>query len=107
MIFLPPQVRLPPVSLNQSLGAPEWLSQLSTQLLVSAQVMISWFAGSSPMSGSAAGSTEPSWDSLSLFPLSLTLHCSVSLKTNKLKIYKCLITWALGIVYEMREVHGN
>ena len=35
------------------LGAPEWLSWLTGQLLVSAQVTISWFVGSSPTSGSA------------------------------------------------------
>ena len=29
-----------------------WLSRLSSQLLISAQVLISWFMGSSPMTGS-------------------------------------------------------
>ena len=33
-------------------GAPGWLSGLSNRLLVSAQVMISLFVGSSPVSGS-------------------------------------------------------
>ena len=33
-------------------GAPGWLSWLSVRLLFSAQVMISWFTGSSPASGS-------------------------------------------------------
>ena len=31
---------------------PRWLSQLSVRLLVSAQVMISWFGSWSPTSGS-------------------------------------------------------
>ena len=39
-------------------GAPGWLSQLSLQLLISAQVMIAAFMGSSPTSGSAL-SMEP------------------------------------------------
>ena len=33
-------------------AAPGWLSWLSIQLLTSAQVMISWFMGLSPVSGS-------------------------------------------------------
>ena len=36
-----------------SVGAPGWLSQLSVQLLVSTQVMISWFVSSNPALGSA------------------------------------------------------
>ena len=48
-------------------GAPGWLSWLSVLLLVSAQVTISWFVGSSPALGSAL-SMEPAWDSLSPFP---------------------------------------
>ena len=35
------------------LGAPGWLSCLNIQLLISAQVVISWFMGSSPAPGSA------------------------------------------------------
>ena len=35
------------------LGEPGWLSRLSVQLLISAQVTISRFVGSSPVSGSA------------------------------------------------------
>ena len=35
-----------------ALGAPGWLSRLSVQLFVSAQVMISQFVRSSPESGS-------------------------------------------------------
>ena len=34
------------------MGAPRWLSQLSVQLLVLAQVMISQFMSLSPVSGS-------------------------------------------------------
>ena len=36
---------------NANLGAPGWLSQLSTRLLMSTQVMISWLVGLSPVSG--------------------------------------------------------
>ena len=35
------------------LGAPKWLSRLSIQLLILAQVMVTQFMGSSPESGSA------------------------------------------------------
>ena len=34
-------------------GAPGWLSQLTSRLLISAQVMISWLVGSSPELGPA------------------------------------------------------
>ena len=47
-------------------GAPGWLSWLSIQLLISARVMVSWFMGSRPESGSAL--TEIAWDSLSPSP---------------------------------------
>ena len=49
------------------MGGPGWLSQLSVQLLVSAQVMISQFVGSSPTSGPVliAESLEPASDSVS------------------------------------------
>ena len=60
---------------------PMWLQGLSIQLLISAQVMISPFVVSSPMSGSA----EPAWEisvSLSLCPFP-TLSLSLSLKINK------------------------
>ena len=65
-------------------GAPGWLSWLSVQLLVSAQVMISWFHEFEPHTGLCTASTEPAWDSLSL-PFSLRLPHSlfVSLKINK------------------------
>ena len=47
---------------------PGWLTWLSVQLLVSAQVMISQVSEFEPHVGLCAGSTEPGWDSL---PLSL------------------------------------
>ena len=50
-----------------STGAPGWLSRLSTQLLISAQVMISRFMSLSPV-GLYADSTGPAWDSLSAPP---------------------------------------
>ena len=37
---------------NKVGGAPGWRSQLSIQLLISAQVMVSWLMGSSPALGS-------------------------------------------------------
>ena len=70
------------------LGAPGWLSRLSAQLLVSAQVMISRFMRSSPTSVS----TESAWDSLSLsVPPRLVLsHClSKWIKKLKKKEIKC------------------
>ena len=62
-------------------GAPGRLSPLSIRLLISAQVVISRFVGSSPTS-------EPAKDPLSLFlSLSLSLplpcSCSLSLPQNK------------------------
>ena len=56
-------------------GAPGWLSPLSVQLLVSAQVMISRFQEFEPHIRLYADSVEPAWDSFSL-PLSLHLLCS-------------------------------
>ena len=65
------------------IGAPGCLSQLSIQLLILTQVMISCFHGFEPCIGLYNGSVEPAWDSLSL-PLSLCpspIHAvSVSLK---------------------------
>ena len=43
----------PPVLEGRSQGAPRWLSPLSVQLLISAQIIISQFASLSPVSGSA------------------------------------------------------
>ena len=63
-----------------------WVAQsLSIGLLISAQVVISGFTGSSPMLGSA-DSVAPAWDSLSL-PFSLSLPCLLflSLEINRLK----------------------
>ena len=73
---------------QRSPGAPEWLSWLSARLLVSVQVMISWFMSSSP----ALGSVLTAWSllgflslppSLSAPPLDCTI--SLSLKRNKHK----------------------
>ena len=65
-------------------GAPGWLSQLSVQLLVSIQGMISWFCESEPRFGLCAGSAKPAWDSLSpcLYAPPPTQAVSVSLKIN-------------------------
>ena len=47
------KVSAPPLKINENVGVPGWLSGLNIQLLISAQVMISWFMGLSPTSGSA------------------------------------------------------
>ena len=65
---------------NPSVGAPGWLSQLSVQLLVSAQVMISRFREFEPHITFCTDSVESAWDSLSL---SLSLSLSFALKINK------------------------
>ena len=77
---------------NLVCGAPGWLSWLNIRLLVLAQVMISVFVGSSPVSGSVLtvrnllGILSPS---LCLCPspaLSVSLSLSLSLsQINKLK----------------------
>ena len=67
-------------------GAPGWLSQLSVQLSISAQVMISRFVGLSPTSGpvliapSLLGILSPSLSVPPLLTLSLSLSPS---KINK------------------------
>ena len=80
------------------LGAPGWLSWLSIELWISAQVMISWFVGSSP----ASGCSLTVWSlvgilslllSLPLPPclsLSLSLYLKINNKTNFKKIKKDL-----------------
>ena len=45
--------------IKRHLGAPGWLSGFSLWLLVAAQVMMSWFMGSSPASGSALPAQSP------------------------------------------------
>ena len=50
-------------------GAPGWLSQLRVQLVISAQVMISRFMGSSPTLGSAL----TVWSLLGILSFSLPL----------------------------------
>ena len=73
--------------LKKILGVPGWLSWLSIWLLISAQVMISWFVSSSPKTGSALtvqsllGILSPSLSAPLLLVLSL-MH-SPSLKINK------------------------
>ena len=68
-------------------GVLGWLSQLSIQLLVLVQVVISWFMGLSPTSGSVltARSLEPASDavspSLCASPL-LTLCLPLSFKNK-------------------------
>ena len=63
-------------------GGPGWLSQLSVQLLVSVQVMIT-VGGIEPHVRLHAHNTKPAWDSLSL-PLSLSLSLSLSLPHPRL-----------------------
>ena len=58
-------------------GVPEWHSLLSIRLLISAQVMISWFVSSSPTWGSAL----MAWSLLGILSLLLSaphLLCSLS-----------------------------
>ena len=50
-------------------GLPGWFGQLNPQLLVLAQVMISWLVGLSPMSGSV----QMVWSLLEIFSLRLSL----------------------------------
>ena len=72
--------------MSTCLGAPGWLSQSSVQLLVSAQVMISWFHEFKPHVGLHADGAEPAWyswpPSVSL-PLPDLCCLSDSLKINK------------------------
>ena len=63
-------------------GEPAWLSWLSVRLLVSAQVMISWFVSSSPL-GLCADSTEPAWDSLSPSLSAPPPACSLKIRNLK------------------------
>ena len=53
---------------HAKIGVPGWLSQLSLQLLISAQVRISQFMGSSP----ALGSALMAWGLLGILFLSLS-----------------------------------
>ena len=68
------------------MGVSGWLSRLSIQLLISAQVMILQFMGSSPTLGSALTAENL----LGILSLSATPPCihmhvrSLSLKINKL-----------------------
>ena len=62
-------------------GVPGWLSWLSIRLLVSAQVVISLFVGSSPVSGSAL----TIWNLLGILSLSISLSVSLSLSLSQNK----------------------
>ena len=83
----------PWVSLAKGLSlfyvAPGWLSWFSIQLMVSAQVMVSWFMSSSPTSGSVLtvcsllGILSPSLSAAPLLALSLSQNKYVHLKKFK------------------------
>ena len=61
-------------------GVPGWLSRLNVCLLISAQVVISRFVGSSPASGSVPTARSLLW--ILCLPLSLPLLCLCSLKNE-------------------------
>ena len=63
------------------IGAPQWLSQLKVQLLVLAQVMISWFCEFKPCISSAL----PGWSLLGILSLSLPLPHSRFLRLSQNK----------------------
>ena len=68
---------------------PGWLRWLSIQLLISAQVMISWFMSSSPASGCAL--TVRSLLEILSLPLSLCPPCpDLYILTYPKEIYLCL-----------------
>ena len=79
---------------NEKTGAPGWVCQLSVRLLVSAQVVISWFVSSSPSLGSALigwsllGTLSPSAPCVGLL--------SLSLKMNKLEKRKKKTNYLTG-----------
>ena len=66
---------------NSSPGVPWWLSWLSVQLLISVQVMTSWFVSSSPASDFAL-TVQSLLEILSL-PLSLFLFPTCTLSLSK------------------------
>ena len=71
-------------------GAPEYFSWLSIQLLISAQVMISWFVSSSP----ALGSMLTAWGLLGFLSPSLSAPyppLALSLKRKK-KLFLALFS---------------
>ena len=73
-------------------GAPGWLIQLSVQLLILAQVMISWFTGSSPALGfalivwSLLGILSPPLSAPTLLTRALSLK--INLKKERKKSQK-------------------
>ena len=78
-----PEVAFQNCKANRAPGAPGWFSRLGVWLLIPSRVMISWFLGSSPASGSAL-SMESAWDSLSSsLSLCPSPALSLSLKINR------------------------
>ena len=71
---------------NNSLGVPGWLSWLNLQLLVSAQVTISWVMGWSSPSGSML-SREFAWRFLLSFPPTQTQMLSLIIKKKNKNSY--------------------
>ena len=69
---------------QKSPGAPEWLSRLSARLLVSVQVMISWFMSSSP----ALGSVLTAWSLLGILSLPPSLSLPLPLLAPSLSLSK-------------------
>ena len=55
VFYLVPIVLALAIRSSSTCGVPGWLSRLSVGLLISAQVMISWFVSLSPESGSVLG----------------------------------------------------
>ena len=90
-------------------GAPGWLSWLSVQLLVSAQVMISCFVGSSPRVRLCVDRAGPAWDSLSP-SLSASLPFPVSFK-NSTKIWSMYTFFFSTFIYfwdrERQSMNGG
>ena len=78
---------------NQILGAPGWLSWLSVQPLISAQVMVPglWDASLCQAPCWAPG-MEATWDSLSLSLYPSPVHArSLSLSLSKIKVLKNVV----------------
>ena len=84
-----------------------WVAQW-VKCPTSAQVMISWFVGWSPTSGSvlSAQSLEPASDSVSSLSLLLPCPCSVSLLKNKINLKKFLneINETQRVMYANKQV---
>ena len=76
----------------------------SVKHLTSAQVMISRFMGSSPMTDFAltAQILEPTSDSVS--PSLLSLRCSYSLSPSKINIKKCFNKWGGNVHFRIDKI---